>query len=79
MSLCNVLFLFCATMNFNYCCLLMYIIYMLFDIVSWIDPVGLYIQDSIFNAPMPPYYTLQAFILELVYLVFEMIAIYFAF
>ena len=40
-SLLTVMCLFCATLNLNYCCLLIYIVYTLFDWLQNIDPVGL--------------------------------------
>ena len=46
-SLCTILCLFCATMNFNYCCVLIYIVYTLLDVITLLDPVGLYFQNTI--------------------------------
>ena len=42
-SICTVICLVCASMSYNYCCLLIYIVYTLFDWISVVDPVGLYI------------------------------------
>ena len=39
-SICTVLALFCATMNLNYCCVLIYIVYTMFDLLTNIDPIG---------------------------------------
>ena len=44
-SIITVMCLFCATSSFNYCCVLIYIIYTGFDWLQNIDPVGLYIQN----------------------------------
>ena len=46
-SICTCICLFCATMNYNYCCLLIYIIYTLFDFLQNVDPIGLYLQNTI--------------------------------
>ena len=40
-QLITVMCLFCATMSFNYCCVLIYIIYTFIDFVVGIDPLGL--------------------------------------
>ena len=46
-SLLTVMCLFCATMNYNFCCVLIYIVYTGFDWIGNIDPVGLYVQNSL--------------------------------
>ena len=46
-NLITVACLFCATLNYNYCCLLIYIIYTLIDLFTNINPVGLFAQNSI--------------------------------
>ena len=40
-ELLTVMCLFCATLNYNYCCVLIYIIYTGFDWFQNIEPVGL--------------------------------------
>ena len=37
----TIMCLFCATLNYNYCCLLIYILYTMIDIFTNINPVGL--------------------------------------
>ena len=53
-TICTIMCLFCATMNYNYCCVLIYIVYTLFDAITMVDPVGAYIQDSITGRPYYP-------------------------
>ena len=41
-ELITVMMLFCTTMNYNPCCLVMYIFYALIDLFTYVDLVGLY-------------------------------------
>ena len=72
-SLLTVMCLFCATMNMNYCCLLIYIVYTLFDFIQIVDPVGLWIQNGTFTIAN----TFMGFLVAM--LVFEPFAIFYAF
>ena len=83
----TVMCLFCATLNYNYCCVLIYILYTMIDIFTNINPIGLLLQNSIMgetgvgiltiNNLTPEQSTLMIILSVLV--VFEIIAIYYAF
>ena len=61
-------------MNLNYCCVLIYIVYTMFDLITNVDPIGVLFQTgdwSKFGSP------LKLWLLAMV--IFEPIGIYFAF
>ena len=81
----TVMCLFCATLNYNYCCVLIYILYTMIDIFTNINPIGLILQNSIMGVSgaqtisnLNPAETTAIVILG-VLVVFEIIAIYYAF
>ena len=77
-TLMTVIALFCASMNLNYCCVLIYIVYTMFDFLQLLDPVGLYFQNLIQSTSVTQISSSTLFVL-IAMLVFEPIAIYFAF
>ena len=73
-QLMNVMILFCASMSYNYCCLIFYIIYSIFDFIQMIDPLGLFIQNGFFSTLLT-----SNLIIVLIAVIYEPIAIYYAF
>ena len=74
MQLITVMCLFCATMNYNYCCLLFYIVYTGFDFLQNLDPLGLYVQNG-----FPSQLISTTLVILTITVIFEPIAIWFAF
>ena len=69
--------LFYATMNYNYCCVLIYIIYTFVDAIQGIEPIGLWAQNKIQGDDRPTKTTLLAIVIA--FEIFRPIAIYYTF
>ena len=70
--------LFCASMSLNYCCLLIYILYTMVDFVTIIDPIGRMVQNNI-QSRGTGWQNSALTWLYVACLIFEPIAIYYAF
>ena len=77
-ELMTVMCLFCATLNYNYCCVLIYIVYTGYDWFTNIDLIGLVFQNMLLNGASIPWGS-SAFIVYLILVIFQPIAIYYAF